>query len=188
MGKEIGTQNSIMLYRRLIFSKINPKQPPAGSHCSLQMNRFQAEKQQQMPSYCSAGSRETTIHTGLTPGISNPGGCAMSSWPRGGELHPANACCWFFPSHCVDSSGGAQDIVGLWELKEKTVISFHSLGAAGEPKSRLRHKKRASLGQQQEANLLQVPLQKGEQGPFWAFRDRKQSCFASYRFYPLNPL
>jgi len=49
MGKETGTQNRIMLYRRFFFSKISLKQPPAGSHFSLQMNRFQAEKQQQMP-------------------------------------------------------------------------------------------------------------------------------------------
>lgn len=153
----------------MFFSKINPKQPPAGSHFSLQMNRFQAEKQQQMPQCCSAGSREATVHTGLTPGTSDPGGCAMSSWPGAGELHPADACCCFFPSPWVHSAGEVRDVVELWELKEKAVPSFHTLGAASKPgKGRGSYKKRASLGWPQEASLLQVPCRRQDKGLCWA--------------------
>lgn len=54
MGKEAGTQNRITLYRRWLFSKINPKQLPSGSHSSPQTSRFPAENQQQMPGCCSA--------------------------------------------------------------------------------------------------------------------------------------
>lgn len=64
MGKETGTQNRITLCRRFFFSKINPKQPPAGSHFSLQMSRFPAKKQRQMPGCCCVGSRGVTIGRG----------------------------------------------------------------------------------------------------------------------------
>lgn len=42
--------------QKMFFPQINPKHPPAGSHFSLQMNRFRTEKRQQMPQRCSAGS------------------------------------------------------------------------------------------------------------------------------------
>lgn len=108
----------------MFFSKINPKQAPAGSHFRLQMNRCRAEKQQQMPQSCSAGSRGAAVCTGLTPGVSNPGGRTVSSWPGAVELHPADACCCFFPSPWVHPSGEARRIVGLWGLKEKARLSF----------------------------------------------------------------
>lgn len=58
------------------------------------MNIFWAEKQQQMPRCCSAGSREAIIHMELTPGTYELRGCAMPSWPTAQELHPANAYCF----------------------------------------------------------------------------------------------
>lgn len=40
-GNRNSKQNNAL--QKMFFSKINPKQPPAGSHFSLQMNRFRAE-------------------------------------------------------------------------------------------------------------------------------------------------
>lgn len=52
-------------------------------------------------------------------------------------------------------------MVGLWELEEKAVPSFHTLRAAHDPsKGGGRHKKRAGLGQPREASLSQVPCRR----------------------------
>lgn len=51
-----GKQGRNNASQKMFFPQINPKHPPAGSHFSLQMNRFRTEKQQQMPQRCSAGS------------------------------------------------------------------------------------------------------------------------------------
>lgn len=120
-----------------------------------------------MPQCCSAGSREAAVHTGLTPGASNPGGCAVSSWPGAGKLHPADACCCFFPSPWLYPSGGGRGTrLGCGSWKKRLSLPFTPAWAwQGEREAQ----EESWLWMATGGKPFAGPLQKRGQGLCWAF-------------------
>lgn len=101
MGKETGTQNRIMLYRRWFFSRTNPH-----NHQLVLISVYRRIDFQQKSSNRCLGAAlqeaEAIIHMELTLGTYNPGGCSVPSWPTARELHPANAyCCCSSSPRCI---------------------------------------------------------------------------------------
>lgn len=128
MGKETGTQNRIMLYRRWFFSRASPH-----NHQLVLISVYRRIDFQQKSSNRCLGAAlqeaEAIIHMELTLGTYNPGGCSVPSWPTAKELHPPNVyCCCSSSPRCIPlGHQGPGCAVGAGI---KAVLSFHILRTA----------------------------------------------------------